>query len=173
MSWRIRIATPPKPSEPRKTNRAVSLGRLGVVLGFRLRRVQNQLSRDFQVRTKAWDLRSGMFSSLEIIATNPGISQTALAREIGMDKSVVVSLIDELGRRGWTVRERSPTDRRFYQLSITPEGAAVLEDLIVATAEAEMPGRAALSAAEFEMLSKSLDKIYAAYVLPRSARGSK
>ena len=90
----------------------MSLGRLSSFLGFRLRRVQNQLSRDFSARTRAWGLRQGMFSALEVIAANPDISQTNLSREVGLDKSVMVAMVDDLEARGWVKRTRSTNDRR-------------------------------------------------------------
>ncbi|MBO9714569.1 MarR family transcriptional regulator [Sphingomonas sp.] len=149
-----------------KQRDGILLGRLGEALGFRLRRVQNQLSRDFQDRSKRWDLRSGMFSALEIIRANPGISQTDLAREIGMDKSVIVSLIDDLERRDWTVRERSGTDRRRYQLLITPAGEEAVATLVDNMLHVEHIGLAALTPEEREVLIRALDKVYRAYVRP-------
>ena len=40
-----------------------------------------------------FDLRTGGFSTLALIAANPGCSQTELARAVGMDKSAVVAII--------------------------------------------------------------------------------
>ena len=104
--------------------------------------------------------------AMEIIRANPGISQTDLAREIGMDKSVVVSLIDDFERRGWTVRERSQSDRRRHQLSVTPAGLAVLDTLVDNMLHVERVGLAALTAEEREVLIRALDKVYRAHVRP-------
>jgi DNA-binding MarR family transcriptional regulator len=129
-----------------------------------LRRVQNQLSRDFHLRAKRWDLRAGMFSALEIIAANPGISQSDVCREVGQDKSVMVTLIDEMERRGWTVRERSATDRRRYRLSITDTGATVLGELVADMQSVESAGMAVLTPEELEITARALDKVYHTYV---------
>ncbi|MES2441325.1 MAG: MarR family transcriptional regulator [Pseudomonadota bacterium] len=151
----------------------MSLGRLGAALGFRLRRVQNQLSRDFQTRSKRWDLRAGMFSALEIMSANPGISQTDLSREVGQDKSVMVTLIDDLERRGWTVRERSATDRRRYRLSITAAGAKVLDELVADMQHIESVGLGALTPDELQTMVDALDKVYRAYVRAQPAAPKK
>lgn len=151
----------------------MSLGRLDTALGFRLRRVQNQLSRDFHLRAKRWDLRAGMLGALEIIATNPGISQTELSREVGQDKSATVTLIDEMERRGWTVRERSTTDRRRYHLSITDTGAAVLQELVDDLHHVERIGLAVLTPEELANMARALDKLYRAYVRPQATTADK
>ena len=141
-----------------------SLGRLGSFLGFRLRRVQNQFSRDFQAKTKRWGLRAGMFSSLELIAANPGISQAVLSAEVGLDKSALVPIIDELETRGWVRRTRSTKDRRRNHLEITEIGKHELDLLFEELAVAEAVGQAALSIEEREVVSRALDKVYHAHV---------
>lgn len=140
----------------------VSLGRLGDFVGFRLRRVQNQLSRDFAAATAERGLRSGLFSSLAIISANPGISQVDLSREVGLDKSVTVSIVDELERLGWALRERSRVDRRRHALSITTEGERELGELFAVLERTEDAVLHQLSRGEMQMLRELLDRMYAA-----------
>lgn len=142
----------------------VSLGRLGDFVGFRLRRVQNQLSRDFAAATSAKGLRSGLFSSLGIIEANPGISQSELSREVGLDKSVTVTIVDELEKFGWAVRERSKEDRRRHALVITEEGKAHLDELFDIVERTEDAVLHQLSPAELHLLSELLDRMYDACV---------
>ncbi|WP_084455997.1 MarR family winged helix-turn-helix transcriptional regulator [Novosphingobium rosa] len=142
----------------------VKLGRLGDFVGFRLRRVQNQLSRDFAAVTAERGLRSGLFSSLALISANPGLSQAELSREIAMDKSVTVTLVDEMERRGWAERKRSPTDRRRHALFITAEGEAQLEEMFALVSETENAVLHQLSPAELLLLSELLDRMYAVCV---------
>jgi DNA-binding MarR family transcriptional regulator len=142
----------------------LNLGRLGDFVGFRLRRVQNQLSRDFADATADHGLRSGLFSSLEIIAANPGVSQSELSREVGLDKSVTVTIVDELERFGWAERRRSPTDRRRHALFVTAEGQRELDELFAILARTEDAVLHQLSPAEMHVLSELLDRMYAACV---------
>ena len=143
---------------------SVSLGRLGSFLGFRLRRVQNQLSRDFSAKTRDWGMRAGMFSALEIIASNPGVSQATLSEEVGLDKSAIVPLVDDLERRGWVTRTRSTTDRRRNHLDITDAGRDELDKLFAYLSETEEAGLAMLDDEERAIVSRALDKVYHAYV---------
>jgi DNA-binding MarR family transcriptional regulator len=142
----------------------ISLGRLSDFLGFRLRRVQNQLSRDFTTKTREWGLRQGMFSSLEIIANNPGMSQVDLSAEVGLDKSAIVPLVDDLEARGWVERTKSARDRRRNELSITPTGKAELDRLFQELEVTEQAGLAALTDDERATINRALDKVYHAYV---------
>lgn len=142
----------------------IALGRLGNYLGFRLRRVQNQLSRDFQTAAAAWNLRAGMFSSLEVIACNPGMSQAELSAEVGLDKSAIVPLVDDLEARGWVERTRSPRDRRRNELKITKAGRTELDKLFAVLDETEHDALAALTKEERETINAALDKVYHAYV---------
>ena len=128
--------------------------------------MQNRLSRDFALRTAHWDLRAGMFSALEVMRSNPGISQSELSLEVGLDKSAMVPLVDDLEKRGWVKRARSAADRRRYELSVTPEGCVALDKMFKELAATEDRALAALTDAEREIVNDALDKVYRAYVRP-------
>ncbi len=138
----------------------LELGRLGNFVGFRLRRIQNQLSRNFAAVLADHDLRHGLFSALAIISANPGLSQIAVAREIGLDKSLAVIIIDDLERRKWARRERSQTDRRRHALFITPTGEAALDDMFAKLELVEHDVLETLSPEERHQLASLLDRIY-------------
>ena len=63
---------------------------------------------------------------MALIDRNPGISQTALARAIGSDKSTLTPVLDNLVKRGLISRERTRSDRRLYELSLTDAGRKVM-----------------------------------------------
>ena len=151
-----------QPAIPAGPNEPLNLGRLGEFVGFRLRRVQNQLSRDFSAAIADDGLRSGLFSSLALIAANPGLSQQQLSREVGLDKSVTVAIVDEMEKSGWAVRERSKTDRRRHALQITPRGEAYLDKLFATLERTENAVLHQLSPAELALLNELLDRMYSA-----------
>lgn len=140
------------------------LGRLGNFVGFRLRRVQNQLSRIFATETAGQGLRQGLFSSLAIISANPGISQSELSREVGLDKSVTVTMVDEMEKYGWAERRRSTHDRRRHALYVTPAGETRLNELFAIMEQTESAALHQLSDNEMAMLSELLDRMYDAIV---------
>lgn len=111
-----------------------------------------------------------MFSSLEVMRANPGISQSELSQEVGLDKSAMVSMVDDLEKRDWVRRTRSAVDRRRYELTVTAKGGAALDAMFVELGSTEDIALAALTDEEREIVSAALDKVYRAYV--RSDRAS-
>jgi DNA-binding MarR family transcriptional regulator len=61
---------------------------------------------------------------LNLLAEGP-ISQQALGEQLGIDRTTVVELIDELEQQGVVVRRRNPADRRSNALTLTPKGRTV------------------------------------------------
>lgn len=50
------------------------------------------------------------------------LSQHELGEQLGIDRTTVVELIDELERTGVVERRRNPADRRSYLLTLTAKG---------------------------------------------------
>lgn len=141
----------------------MKLGRLGDYVGFRMRRVQNQLSADFAAATAHYGIRAGLFSSLALIEANPGISQQELSGTVGLDKSITVQIVDELERRGWAKRERSTVDRRRHSLMVQPAGEKTLDDLFAIMVRVEADVLAQLSPEERPVFDAALDRMYAVF----------
>src|SRR2546423_10932120 len=55
-------------------------------------------------------------------------SQRELGAALGVDKSTLVRIVDDLERRNLVRRQRSPHDRRAYEIVITEEGERRLEE---------------------------------------------
>jgi DNA-binding MarR family transcriptional regulator len=147
--------------QPQTTGAETSeLGVLEDLLGFRLRRSSARLSRGLSERLVNKGVRPGGFASLALIAANPGICQTDLARDIGSDKASVVSIIDELEGKGLAVRERSVTDRRRHALHITPAGKKMLREMTALARQTEAPMHEIMSETERAVFSELLDRIY-------------
>jgi len=107
----------------------VRFGPLEDWVGFHLRMAQGASFQAFAREAAGMDLRPGRFAILTLIGHNPGISQTALSRANGRDKSTLTPALDDLERRGLILRERLASDRRSYALSLTGSGRAVLAEL--------------------------------------------
>ncbi|GFG50900.1 hypothetical protein MAGR_23410 [Mycolicibacterium agri] len=63
---------------------------------------------------------------LRAIAENPGASQQAIARQLGLLPSRVVAFVDELEDRGYVERRRNPEDRRLHALHLTASGKKLM-----------------------------------------------
>jgi DNA-binding MarR family transcriptional regulator len=102
-------------------------GMLSGLLGYRLRRAQAVVFSHFLGTVgKEEGLSPGQFGVLVLIRENPGLSQSALAKGLGIERSTMVAVIDRLQAQGWVERVTSKTDRRSYALALTPSGREVL-----------------------------------------------
>ena len=108
---------------------AVDFGLLEEWIGFNLRIAQTASFQAFSRRSKDIGLRPGRFATLMLIGQNPGISQTALSRANGRDKSTLTPLIADLVRRRLIRRTQARNDRRSYGLTLTPAGEKMLAQL--------------------------------------------
>ena len=109
---------------------AVSLGPLADFVGFHLRLAQEASFQAFARRVRDLDLRPGRFAVLALIGENPGITQTALSRASGRDKSSLTPALDDLAGRALIQRRRVARDRRSYALSLTTKGERLLARLL-------------------------------------------
>lgn len=63
---------------------------------------------------------------LRVVEAQPGRSQQAVAAQLGLLPSRLVSLVDELERLDLVERRRNATDRRHYALFLTETGRELL-----------------------------------------------
>lgn len=107
----------------------IDYGPLDDWIGFHLRLAQNASFQAFSREASGVDISPGRFATLMLIGRNPGISQTALSRANARDKSSLTPVLDDLARRKLIRRVRAKSDRRSYQLMLTPAGEALLARL--------------------------------------------
>jgi DNA-binding MarR family transcriptional regulator len=125
-----RITRPEQRNFRRGQRPGSTLQLLDGLTGYRLRRAQQAAYQAFDEACSRWNITPAQFGLLCKIADNPGISQTALARWVGLQRSTLGEIVNRLARRKLISRHRDPKDRRSYALSLTPEGEAFLEELI-------------------------------------------
>lgn len=107
----------------------VDLGPLRESVGYLLRRAQITIfQRFFELFAEA-DIRPAQYSILTVIENNPGLSQTQLADALGIKKTNLVGLIDELEARGLARRKPAEIDRRARALHLTSKGTAFVTRL--------------------------------------------
>jgi len=114
---------------PRKAAAEIDFGPLAGWIGFHLRMAQIASFQNFGRHARDIDLSPGRFAALTVIGRNPGISQTALSKSIGSDKSTLTPAIGSLVKRNLVRRTRTEQDRRTYRLTLTPAGEKMLRDL--------------------------------------------
>ncbi len=99
------------------------------LLGYQLRRAQLAVFQNFARRLQEYKITPTQFAVLILVSANPGLSQRALSEAVATDQSTLVSLLDRLEKRGWIERRRSPQDRRYQILNLTPDGETELQNL--------------------------------------------
>src|SRR5215203_4446978 len=72
-------------------------------------------------------LTPALFGLLNVIGARQGAIQQELGSAMGIDRSTMVSLVDQLEGAGLAKRRPSATDRRAREIAITPKGRRVLE----------------------------------------------
>jgi DNA-binding MarR family transcriptional regulator len=134
---------------------------LANVVGYLLRRAHNAFQTYWMLSFRHSDVpitpvQGGM---LVVLAANPGLTQTALARMMNVEGPTLMQSIDRLEQRGYLQRVRRPGDRRSYSLQLTPRGREALDAI-----EGFLPVRdeallVDLTPAEIEQLAELLTRI--------------
>jgi DNA-binding MarR family transcriptional regulator len=111
---------------------------LGEAPGHLLRRCQQRAVEIFMEEIGPTRLTPRQFALLLILAQRPGLTQTALVEETGIDRSTVGDMIDRLVGRGLVRRRRSGRDQRANTLAILPAGTAALTEALPAVERAQL-----------------------------------
>ena len=138
--------------------KALDWGILAGSVGPRVRLLRNALTARSIAASAPYSLPTGSLTVLALIAANPGSSQSALARRAGLNKSALVGIVDQLEAKGLAARDRSTSDRRRNQVTVTPEGEAAMQVLFAAVTVEEGAIRDALGSADLEVLLSLLDR---------------
>lgn len=100
---------------------------LGLV-GYNLKRAYMLIHGDFRTTLEAFNVSQRTFSVLSVVVENPDISQSDVARALGIERSGTVVIVDELENRDMIERNKVPGDRRAYALRVTEVGLAAYRE---------------------------------------------
>jgi DNA-binding MarR family transcriptional regulator len=127
--------------------------------GFLLAQLGTHAHRQLADRLAQLELHPRHFGMLSHLAASEGQSQQALSNALGIHRSAVVALVDELEQRGLAERRRDPVDRRAYTLYLTPAGRDLLADLERLANERDGELLSALNASERSQLISLLQRV--------------
>jgi DNA-binding MarR family transcriptional regulator len=99
----------------------VELGPLGRDLPFMLRSLRGFIRGAVADTFAGLEAAPGDIAILNLVGSNPGVSQNALADILVLKKSAVTKAIKSLEARGLISRQKG-RDRRFNALALTPQG---------------------------------------------------
>lgn len=97
---------------------------LEAFVGYNLKRAYMIVQADFRAAQGADGLSARAFSALSMVVQFPKITQSELARSLGIERSGLVAVIDDLEARGFVSRAPVSGDRRVQALVPSPSGSA-------------------------------------------------
>jgi len=104
---------------------APQLGFLSDLLGFRLKQATQILLGESEKLLRPLGISPQHFSVLAMVALNPGIIQSRLIDNLYITRSTCSDLIEQLIKK--KLIQRTPIDRRSNGLTLTDEGADILQ----------------------------------------------
>lgn len=131
-------------------------GLLPRLIGYRLRLAQQAVFRDFARAIP--ETSPGRVGILFLIEANPGVTQSRLARAVGLERSTMVGVLHALQGRGLIERRRGE-DRRTNGLWLTRAGASLVASLKRRIRVHERRVAARLTAEERAQLLSLLEKL--------------
>jgi DNA-binding MarR family transcriptional regulator len=142
-----------------ETVAAIDFGPLEDSVGYLLRRAQIVVFQRFYEVFAEEEVRPAQYSVLTVIEHNPGLSQTRLADALGIKKTNLVAMIDELEERSLARRMPTENDRRSHALFLTPKGNALMARLHRLDGVIDERATQALSAGGRRQLCEALRRV--------------
>ena len=122
----------------------------------RIVRVLRVSARGVEERT---GLRAPQLFTLRLVAEEPGLSISELARRTLTDRTSAASMVERLLARGLVQRRRGASDRRRTEIFVTARGAAMLARAPRAPTQHVLDGMAAMSGRDLRRLALGLDAL--------------
>ena len=141
-------------------------------IGFMLSKVGGAMSDLFAKTVAEFGLTPRQFFVLNLICQHEGKSQNAIGESIGVAKSQMVAVVDELEKKSLLERRVNPDDRRLHALYLTKAGTDLREQTFAAAVAHEQSLRALLTAKEAETMLVALQKLATADGTPLGVHGS-
>jgi DNA-binding MarR family transcriptional regulator len=135
---------------------------LETLLGYNTRRAALTIIGRFMDNMAVYQLRPVDFSVLSLIGHNPGITSRQLCSALNILPPNLVGLLKDIEKRQLIRRSPHPTDGRAMGLSLTPKGAALMQEAEATALDSDLSAAAALSPSEIKTLTRLLQKIYLA-----------
>ena len=141
-------------------------------VGFMLSTLGYAASRRFHDVLLPLELEPSEFAVLRAVGFGEGQSQQALAARLHISPSHMVSILDELEKRGLVERRAQSGDRRVRTLHLTSKGEKLLAEAFELAKQHEQLLTKPLNAKERAQLLDLLDRIAAALDLQPGAHAA-
>jgi DNA-binding MarR family transcriptional regulator len=147
--------------------------RVATALARRFNQICVTLSADSVAEADLTPMQFAVLAYLNKRDGQPGIDQNSLAARLGVERSHVSLLVEELGKKGLVERRVNGADRRARILRLTPKGEGAFDRLRKKNAAANERVLDPLTAKERELLFDMLIRVIkqnTAYARPGAGR---
>lgn len=132
---------------------------LEALVGYNLKRAYILFQTDLRHVLEADALSIRSFAALSLVVETPHITQSTLARRMGIERSGLVAVVDDLEARGFLWRTEVPGDRRVQALVPQPAGVKAYQTALARVEEHENRLLSGLSPKEQTDLIALLQKL--------------
>ena len=123
---------------------------------YRAAELSHVLANDMLARIQLTARQAGI---LTLVTEWEPMTQKALGDTLRIDRTTMVSLIDDLERKGYVVRQRHPRDRRAFLIQPTQSGCAAKVEAVAILDEQQRRFLAPLSSAQRQQLGALLKRL--------------
>jgi DNA-binding MarR family transcriptional regulator len=145
-----------KAAEPKQERLPPSMRDRVPFLLYRAAELSHSLANDMLARIQLTARQVGI---LTLVVEWEPMTQKALGDTLRIDRTTMVSLIDDLERKGYVVRQRHPRDRRAFLVQPTESGRAAKVQAIAILDEQQNRFLAPLTSAQRQQLGALLKRL--------------
>jgi DNA-binding MarR family transcriptional regulator len=128
-------------------------------LGYLLKHAQLALGEQTGPALAPLGINGRELAVLTVLGASEALAQQQAAGRLGVDRTTMVDLVDELERKQLVERRSDPDDRRRNLVHLTATGRRALEQGSRVTREAEQTFLAALDPAEADQFRSMLQRV--------------
>lgn len=128
-------------------------------LGYLLKQAHLQFIEQANAALIPLGMNTRVWAALMSLDDEQGSSQAEIAQRLGIDRTTMVALIDELQARGLVAREMHPNDRRKNRIGLTREGSKFLQQGMLLVDDTERRFLAVLGKQKAQQLKKALQAV--------------
>ncbi|MDQ7019092.1 MAG: MarR family transcriptional regulator [Robiginitomaculum sp.] len=127
---------------------------------FKLQRAAHALNKAAdRILLEASHITAAQAAVMAVITKDGPVTQKSIAKQLGLKEPALTTMANRLDKLGYVQRQRCPTDRRAWLLSLTPDGEKAFDDIRAPFAGINATLDAQIDEQEMDALAKSLVRI--------------
>jgi DNA-binding MarR family transcriptional regulator len=133
-----RTSGAPGSAQPAETGAALPPVGVPPLLGYLLKQVATRFAQLGSTALAPFGIEGRELAVLSMLQSHGQVSQRELGQALHVDRTTMMSLIDQLEEKGLAQRARNPQDRCLYDVGLTEEGQHITATADAAAARGEV-----------------------------------